>query len=216
MMSKLREPISSLTHLFGAIISLVGMIVLIAYERNIPNATPLSFTAILLFGVSLILLYTASTIYHSIRSSENVIKILRKLDHSMIYVLIAGTYTPVALISLDGKLRWLIFIGMWSLAIIGVFLKLIWFNAPRWLSTLFYVLMGWIAVFIISPLSKVISATGLLWLFLGGILYTLGAVIYATKWPKIKSKLFGFHEVFHIFVLGGSFCHYVMVFKYVL
>lgn len=216
MMSKLREPMSSLTHLFGAIISLIGMIVLIIYERNIPNATPLSFTAVLLFGLSLILLYTASTVYHSIKSSDKVIKILRKLDHSMIYVLIAGTYTPVALISLQGRLRWGIFIGMWSFAIVGVLFKLVWFNAPRWLSTLCYVLMGWIAVFLISPLSKVISISGILWLFIGGVFYTLGAVIYATKWPKIKSKVFGFHEIFHLFVLAGSFCHYLMIFKYVL
>lgn len=216
MMSKLREPMSSVTHLFGAIISLIGMIVLMVYERNIPNATPLSFTAVLLFGLSLILLYTASTVYHSIKSSDKVIKVLRKLDHSMIYVLIAGTYTPVALISLQGRLRWGIFIGMWSFAIVGVLFKLVWFNAPRWLSTLCYVLMGWIAVFLISPLSKVISISGILWLFIGGLFYTLGAVIYATKWPKIKSKIFGFHEIFHLFVLAGSFCHYFMIFKYVL
>jgi hemolysin III len=216
MMNKLREPMSSLTHLFGAIISFVGMIILIVYERNIPNATPLSFTAILMFGLSLILLYTASTVYHSVKSSDNVIKMLRKLDHSMIYVLIAGTYTPVALISLQGRLRWAVFIGMWSFAIVGVLFKVVWFNSPRWLSTMFYVLMGWIAVFLISPLSKVMSISGLLWLFIGGVFYTLGAVIYATKWPKIKSKVFGFHEIFHVFVLAGSFCHYFMIFRYVL
>jgi hemolysin III len=97
-----------------------------------------------------------------------------------------------------------------------VLFKLVWFNAPRWLSTLCYVLMGWIAIFLISPLSKVISISGILWLFIGGLFYTLGAVIYATKWPKIKSKIFGFHEIFHLFVLAGSFCHYFMIFKYVL
>lgn len=216
MMSKLREPISGLTHLFGAIISLVGMIILIVYERNTPNSTILSFTAILLFGLSLILLYTASTIYHSIKSSEGVIRILRKLDHSMIYVLIAGTYTPVALISLQGNLRWIVFIGMWSFAIVGVLFKMVWFDAPRWISTIFYVLMGWIAIFLVSPLSKVINIRGLLWLFIGGIFYTVGAVIYAAKWPRIKSKIFGFHEIFHLFVLAGSFCHYFMIFRYVL
>ncbi len=216
MMSKLREPISGLTHLFGAIISLVGMIILIVYERSTPDSTILSFTAILLFGLSLILLYTASTIYHSIKSSDSVIRILRKLDHSMIYVLIAGTYTPVALISLQGNLRWIVFIGMWSFAIVGVLFKMVWFDAPRWISTIFYVLMGWIAIFLVSPLSKVINIRGLLWLFIGGVFYTVGAVIYAAKWPRIKSKIFGFHEIFHLFVLAGSFCHYFMIFRYVL
>lgn len=216
MMSKLREPISGLTHLFGAIISLVGMIILIVYERSTPDSTILSFTAILLFGLSLILLYTASTIYHSIKSSDSVIRILRKLDHSMIYVLIAGTYTPVALISLQGNLRWIVFIGMWSFAIVGVLFKMVWFDAPRWISTIFYVLMGWIAIFLVSPLSKVINIRGLLLLFIGGVFYTVGAVIYAAKWPRIKSKIFGFHEIFHLFVLAGSFCHYFMIFRYVL
>jgi hemolysin III len=192
------------------------MISLIKYETTIPNATPLAFIAIIMFGLSLIFLYTASTVYHLIKSSDKVIRILRKLDHSMIYILIAGTYTPICLISLQGTLRWVMFIGIWTLALVGITLKMLWFNAPRWLSTLFYVLLGWIAVFIISPLSRVMSLGGLVCLFLGGVFYTVGAVIYATKWPKISSKIFGFHEIFHLFVLAGSFCHYFMVLKYVL
>lgn len=216
MMTKFREPISGLTHLFGALVSLLGMILLIKYETTIPNATPLSYIAITMFGLSLILLYTASTVYHLIKSSDKVIKILRKLDHSMIYILIAGTYTPICLISLQGTLRWGMFIGIWTFALMGITFKMVWFNAPRWLSTLFYVLLGWLAVFIISPLSKTMQIGGLVYLFLGGVFYTVGAVIYATKWPKIKSKIFGFHEVFHLFVLAGSFCHYFMILKYVL
>ncbi|MGY0372191.1 PAQR family membrane homeostasis protein TrhA [Clostridium sp. JNZ J1-5] len=216
MMSKFREPVSGLTHMLGAIISLIGMIVLIKYEKTIPGSTPLALTAVIMFGLSLILLYTASTVYHLVKSSDKVIKLLRRLDHSMIYVLIAGTYTPVCLIALHGKLRWIMFISIWSFALLGILFKMIWFNSPRWLSTLFYVLMGWIAVFIISPLSKAININGVIWLITGGLFYTIGAVIYATKWPKIKSKVFGFHEIFHLFVLAGSFCHYLMVFKYVL
>lgn len=216
MMTKFREPVSGLTHLFGALVSLLGMILLIRYETTIPNATPLSYIAITMFGLSLILLYTASTVYHLIKSSDKVIRILRKLDHSMIYILIAGTYTPICLISLQGPLRWGMFIGIWVFALMGITFKMVWFNAPRWLSTLFYVLLGWLAVFIISPLSRSMQMGGLIYLFLGGVFYTVGAVIYATKWPKIKSKIFGFHEIFHLFVLAGSFCHYFMVLKYVL
>lgn len=211
-----RDPVSGLTHLFGALVSLIGLIILIRYELNIPNSTPLGLTAVIMFGTSLILLYTASSVYHLVKSSDKVIKILRKLDHSMIFVLIAGTYTPVCLISLNGKLRWIMFISIWVLAVVGVSFKLIWFNCPRWLSTLFYVFMGWIAVFLISPISKAINIRGIVWLILGGVFYTVGAVIYAAKWPKINSKVFGFHEIFHLFVLAGSFCHYFMVFKYVL
>ncbi len=211
-----RDPVSGLTHLFGALASLIGLIILIIYELNIPNSTPLGLVAVIMFGISLILLYTASSVYHLVKSSDKVIKILRKLDHSMIFVLIAGTYTPVCLISLNGKLRWIMFISIWALAVIGVSFKMIWFNCPRWLSTLFYVFMGWIAVFLISPISKAININGIAWLILGGVFYTVGAVIYGTKWPKINSKVFGFHEIFHLFVLAGSFCHYFMVFKYVL
>ncbi|PRR75912.1 PAQR family membrane homeostasis protein TrhA [Clostridium thermopalmarium] len=216
MINKFREPVSGLTHLFGAVASIFGMVSLIKYEATIPSATPLAFLAVTMFGLSLILLYTASTVYHLIKSSDKVIKTLRKLDHSMIYILIAGTYTPICLISLHGYLRWGMFIGIWSSALLGIAFKMIWFNAPRWLSTLFYILLGWLAVFIVSPLSKAMAVQGLVYLFLGGIFYTIGALIYATKWPKFKSKLFGFHEIFHLFVLAGSFCHYFMVFRYVL
>lgn len=211
-----RDPVSGLTHLFGALASLIGLIILIRYQLNIPNFTPLGLTAVIMFGISLILLYTASSVYHLVKSSDKVIKILRKLDHSMIFILIAGTYTPVCLISLHGKLRWIMFISIWALAVIGVLFKMVWFNCPRWLSTLFYVFMGWIAVFLISPISKAINIRGIVWLILGGLFYTVGAVVYAAKWPKINSKIFGFHEIFHLFVLAGSFCHYLMVFKYVL
>lgn len=216
MMNKFREPVSGFTHLLGALLSLIGLIILIAYEINNPGADILSFTSVILFGLSLILLYSASTIYHLVKSSDMVIKRLRKLDHSMIFVLIAGTYTPVCLMSLSGRLRWSMFIGIWSCALLGIIIKLCWFNAPRWLSTLFYVIMGWLSIFIVSPLSKSISYMGIILLILGGVLYTLGAVIYAAKWPLIKSKLWGFHEIFHLFVLAGSTCHYLMVFKYVI
>lgn len=216
MFAKFREPISGLTHLIGAVISFVGMILLIWHESTVPKPEPLAYVAIAMFGLSLILLYTASTVYHLVRASERVIKFLRKLDHSMIFVLIAGTYTPICLISLQGTLRWAMFVGIWTCALMGIIFKMVWFNAPRWISTLSYVLIGWISIFLIPALSKTMSMGGIVLLFLGGVAYTLGAVIYATKWPRIKSNIFGFHEIFHLFVMVGSFCHYFMVFKYVM
>lgn len=216
MFGKFREPISGLTHLIGAVISLVGMILLIWHESTVAKPEPLAYVAVAMFGLSLILLYTASTVYHLVKASEKVIKFLRKLDHSMIFVLIAGTYTPICLISLHGTLRWAMFIGVWACALMGIVFKMVWFNAPRWISTLSYVLIGWISVFLIPALSKTMLTGGIVLLFLGGVSYTLGAVIYATKWPRIKSNIFGFHEIFHLFVLLGSFFHYFMVFKYVI
>jgi hemolysin III len=214
-MNKFREPVSGLTHLFGAVISLLGMNILIIQELSTKNVVIINLVAVIAFGLSMIALYTASSVYHLTKASDKVIKRLRKLDHSMIYVLIAGTYTPISLISLSGYLRWGFFILIWAIAGAGIFLKLYWFNAPRWLSTLFYVLMGWLSVFIIYPISKVLPGQAIAWLAAGGIMYTVGAVLYATKWPKIKSNVFGFHEIFHLFVLAGTFCHYWMIMRYV-
>lgn len=216
MKKNFRDPISGFTHLFGAIVSLVGLIALIikAITTNYSSRT-MVITSCIIFGLSLILLYTASSVYHLVVSSEGVIKFLRKLDHSMIFVLIAGTYTPISLILLKGPWRWGLFISVWTLALIGILFKMIWFNSPRWISTGFYIIMGWIAVFALSPLSKSLSLKGFLWLFLGGIFYTIGGVIYAIKIPNI-SKKFGFHELFHIFVLLGSFSHFLLIYKYVI
>ena len=211
-MFKFREPVSGLTHLFGAIASIVGMIFLIQY--SVLDNNLLNIIVSIIFGISLILLYSASTVYHLIRSSEKVIKVLRRIDHSMIYVLIAGTYTPICLIGLKGTLGWGFLISIWLLALAGILLKILWFDAPRWLYTFFYVLMGWLAVFAIYPLVKAITLSGVLWLIAGGVSYTLGAALYATKWPKLTSKFFGFHEIFHIFVLIGSGCHYWLVLRY--
>lgn len=214
MKSKFREPVSGFSHLLGALLSLIGLIILVQY--SIPKQRVSYIITFTVFGISLILLYTASAVYHLATYSDNVIKILRRIDHSMIYILIAGTYTPICMLALKGRMGWILFAAIWSMAIIGIVLKLIWFNAPRWLYTMFYVVMGWVAVFVIYPLTKTLPLAGVLWLIGGGVAYTVGAVIYATKWPKITSKIFGFHEVFHIFVLLGSFCHYWLMFRYLL
>lgn len=211
-----REPINGFTHLFGALVSLVGLILLIAKVLSSPYGNNLQLTAAITFGVSLIFLYTASSVYHLVNSTEKIIAFLRRLDHSMIFILIAGTYTPVCLIALSGHLRWIILISVWIMAISGVLFKMIWFNLPRWVSTAFYIFMGWFVIFFIKPIAYSISSLGILWLILGGVFYTIGAIIYAAKPRKLKFKHFGFHEIFHIFILLGSFSHYICIFRYVL
>lgn len=213
-MKYFREPISGFTHLFGAIVSLVGLILLIWKKLTATNNSPLALFAVVVFGLSLIFLYTASTVYHLVCSKEKIILFLRKLDHSMIFVLIAGTYTPICLIALEGLWRWGLFIVIWSVAIVGIILKLTWFECPRWLYTFVYIAMGWLAIFAISPLSKALPQSGIALLIGGGIVYTLGGLIYAFKWPKLNLKYWGFHEIFHLFVLGGSFFHYMLVIRY--
>lgn len=213
-MKHFREPVSGFTHLFGAIVSLVGLILLIIKQITVANRSPLALFAVIVFGLSLIFLYTASTVYHLINTKEKIILFLRKLDHSMIYVLIAGTYTPICLIALDGTWRWGFFALIWGFALIGIIIKLLWFESPRWLSTSFYIIMGWLAVIAISPLSKALPSKAIILLISGGVIYTLGGIIYALKWPKINFKYWGFHEIFHLFVLGGSFLHYMLIIQY--
>lgn len=214
MFQKFREPVSGLTHLFGVLASIVGLIVLIVY--SVIQGDPWHIVTFSIFGASLILLYAASSIYHLAWVSEKAIRVLRRIDHSMIYVLIAGSYTPICLNALRGVWGWSIFGTIWGLAITGILVKNFWFNAPRWLSTTFYILMGWLVIIAIYPLGKVFTGGAMAWLFAGGIAYTIGGLIYATKWPNITTKNFGFHEIFHLFVLAGSFCHYWLMLRYIL
>ena len=214
MKMKVRDPFSGFSHLAGAILSVAGLCLLIRYASM--NGTVWHIVSFSIFGASLILLYTASSIYHLLSVSEKSIRVLRKIDHMMIYILIAGTYTPVCLIPLRGGWGWSLLISIWSIAMAGIVLKVLWFNAPRWLYTLFYLLMGWLIVIAFVPLVRTMPIAAMLWLIAGGLLYTVGAVIYGTKWPKLKSKVFGFHEMFHVFVLYGSFCHFWMMFRYIL
>ncbi|WP_027634278.1 PAQR family membrane homeostasis protein TrhA [Clostridium hydrogeniformans] len=215
MNKKFREPINGFTHVFGAIVSLVGLILMLVKVLSSKNFSPASLSSAIIFGLSLILLYTTSGVYHLLNSSEKVLSFMRKLDHSMIFVLIAGTYTPICLIALSGGFKWGLLIGIWSIAILGILFKMIWFNAPRWISTFTYIFMGWIVVCFFSPLSKILNIYGFIWMFIGGLFYTIGGIIYAKKSPNISLK-FGFHELFHIFVLLGSLSHFILVFNYII
>ncbi len=209
-----REPMSALTHLI-ALLFVLPVTMMLAYYGYDKGGTPY-LLPFLVFSISITLLYLASTVYHMLPAKENVIKLLKKIDHMMIFVLIAGTYTPVCLIKLKSNFGYTILSVVWTIAILGIILKIFWINAPRWLSTSIYVIMGWLSVFAFFPLIKAIELNGIFLLLLGGIIYTLGAVIYATKYPNISSKFFGFHEIFHLFVIGGSICHIIFMFKYVL
>lgn len=210
-----REPVNGFTHLIGALLSIIGLMILIVTSITKHQTTIINIIAYIIFGISLLLLYSASSIYHLINASEKIINRLRRLDHSMIYVLIAGTYTPICLFCLQEPWKIIYLITIWTLALAGVLFKIIWFKSPRWLSTSIYIIMGWLCIFMIVPLYKGLTPRGFSWLLFGGICYTVGGVIYGLKQPKFFKAL-GFHEIFHIFVLAGSFCHFWVVYRFVL
>lgn len=213
MIKKLKDPVSGLSHLLGALLSILALIILINYAPL--HGTYVNLVAFSIFGASLILLYSASAIYHLIPVEGKASTALRTIDHMAIYVLIAGTYTPICLIVLHGIWRWGLLIGIWSIALVGILLKIFWFGAPRWLSTSFYIFMGWLVIIAFFPLIKSMPYGGILWMVYGGIFYSVGGVVYGTKWSPVQTKYFGFHEVFHLFVLAGSFSHFWMMLKYV-
>ena len=209
-----REPMSSLTHLI-ALIFILPITIFLTYS-GYQKGGIYYLIAFSVFSLSIIFLYLASTIYHMLQVKENIIRLLKKIDHMMIFVLIAGTYTPVCLIKLNNSIGYIILTIVWIIAVLGMILKIFWINAPRWFSTSIYVIMGWLSVFAFFPLINAVEIGGILLLLLGGIVYTIGAIIYATKYPNISYKFFGFHEIFHLFVIGGSFCHILFMFLYVL
>lgn len=210
----LREPVNSLTHFAGALFGVVALVVLVVLSGGEPWRTT-SFT---IYGSSLILLYTASTLYHSLNVGPRILKILKQFDHMAIFALIAGTYTPITLVTLQGDKAawgWSIFGVIWGFALLGLVFKLVWIGAPRWLYTALYLVMGWMAVIGIVPIVQTMPFGGVVWMALGGLFYTVGAVVYGLKKPNF-SHHFGFHELWHLFVLAGSVCHFVMMLKYVL
>jgi len=210
----MKEPVNTLTHLTGALLSVIALVWMTI--KGVSNGSTLQIVSAIIFGLSLIALYTASTVYHWVPSSEKKNALLRRVDHSMIYILIAGTYTPVCLLALKGVMGWTLFALVWGLAIVGIIMKLVWFSAPRWLYTSFYLILGWMAIFFIVPLYKALPIQGFIWLVTGGLLYSVGSIIYATKSKRIQISVFGFHEIFHMFVLGGSFSHFLMIEKFIL
>ena len=170
----------------------------------------------IIFSIGLVGLYTASTVYHGINAPIEKLEFLRKIDHIMIYILIAATYTPIGLIPLKGIVGYSLLTIVWTLTLIGIILKIFWMDAPRWISTGFYLLLGWISVFFIYPMVKVLPPIAISFLVLGGIMYSIGAVIYGKKSERLNIWKFGFHEIFHVFILLGSFFHFIMIYKYII
>ena len=205
--SALEEKTNIISHAFGLVFSIVALVLMVVRASLYGNAWHV--VSVSIFGASLIALYTASTFYHSAKDPKLRSR-LRIIDHATIYVLIAGTYTPFTLITLNGSTGWWIFGASWTMAVIGISLKVFFTGKYNVISTLMYVFMGWIIVFAITPLINNLSTEGLFWLFAGGVAYTTGAVLYSIK--KIKFN----HAIFHMFVLLGSFCHFVSVYFYVL
>lgn len=211
----IKEPINSFSHLAGVFLSVAAMVVLIALS----GGDAWRIVSFAVYGFSGILLYLASTLLHAIHASERWEYVLRRFDHAAIFVYIAGCYTPVALVSLRPEhpvWAWGLFAGVWALALAGVIFKVFWFTAPRWLSTALYLLMGWLAVAAIGPMLSTLGLGAIIWLAAGGFFYTVGAVIYASKWPDIRPGIFGYHELWHFFVLAGTICHFLMMLLYIL
>jgi hemolysin III len=207
MFSKLREPVNGLTHLGGAVAAVFGQIALLVVASN----GLAKLISVLVYGLSLIALFSASATYHLVKAKPKTVEILRKLDHSAIYLLIAGTYTPICINAFTGFYRWGLLAIVWSMALIGILIKTIILEEPRWVSALVYVIMGWLCVSAIGQMTTVLSPLALTWLIIGGVVYTLGAVVYATKIFDFAPGKFGYHEVWHLFVLGGAAAHFVAV-----
>jgi hemolysin III len=207
-----KEPFNSYSHMLGVVLSIVGLVALVVQSQG----NPWRVVGFSIYGVSLVLLYSASTIYHWLHVSPRTEDLLRRFDHIAIFVLIAGSYTPVCLVTLRGGWGWGIFGVVWALAIAGIFLKVFFEHLPPWPTAALYVGMGWLAVVAIGPLVHSFPPSGLLWMVAGGLAYTAGAVIYAIERPDPFPEVFGHHEIFHIFVLAGSVLHFVFMAAYVL
>ena len=207
---RIREPVNGASHLIGLLLAGAGTILLLRMAQG-----PSELVAFGIYGATLILLYGASTLYHTLTLPERPRRALRTLDHIAIYFLIAGTYTPVALITLKGPLGWTLLAAVWLIALAGIPFKLFFLDAPVWLSTATYLAMGYLALVAVVPIAHAVAFRGLAWLVAGGIAYTIGAVIYARQRPDPFPGRFGHHEIWHLLVLAGSGCHFAFMLYHV-
>ncbi len=215
MFVKIKDPGSALTHFIAMLLALFASSPLIIKAARTPGYTHV--LALSIFITSMILLYAASTIYHTLDISPKVNQILRKVDHMMIFILIAGTYTPVCMLVLGDQTGWKLLGLVWGIAAAGILINALWITCPKWFSSLIYIAMGWVCVLAFGKIVDALPRSAFVWLLAGGIIYTVGGVIYALKLPLFNAryKYFGSHELFHLFVMGGSFCHYVMLYAFV-
>lgn len=212
----IKEPGSAITHFIGMLMTIFAAVPLLIKAAHEPSRIYIISLAI--YAASLILLYAASTTYHTFDISPKVNTILKKIDHMMISVLIAGSYTPVCLIVLKGKTGIILLSIVWAIAIAGILIKAFWVYCPKWVSSVLYIGMGWTCVLAFTQILNNMSPAAFGWLLAGGIIYTVGGVIYALKLPIFNSrhKNFGSHEIFHLFVMGGSACHFVVMYAFLL
>lgn len=211
----IKDPGSAITHFIGMVMAIPAAIPLLIKAAR--QSDPLYIVAMGVYALSLILLYTASTAYHTFDRSERINTILKKIDHMMISVLIAGSYTPICLLVLEKKTGLVLLGIVWGIALIGILIKAFWVYCPKWVSSVLYIGMGWTCVLAFGQIFHAMSPAGFGWLLAGGIIYTVGGVIYALKLPVFNNrhKYFGSHEIFHLFVMGGSLCHYIVMYAYI-
>lgn len=212
---KLKDPGSAITHFIGLVAILLFSPALLVKASY--NSGSIHIFSMIIFVITITLLYSASTIYHSLDISEETNVKLRKFDHMAIYTLIAGSYTPICLIAIKNHGGVKLLTIIWMMAFIGIAIKAFWMNSPKWLSSVIYIIMGWTCVLAFSPLVKNLDPAAFNWLLAGGIIYTVGGIIYALKLPIFNKRFpyFGSHEIFHIFVMGGSLCHFVLMYKFI-
>ena len=212
----IKEPGSAITHFIGMLMAIFAAVPLLIKAAHEPSRIYVISLAI--YSASMILLYAASTTYHTFDISAKINTILKKWDHMMISVLITGSYTPICLLVLKRKTGLILLAIVWSFAIVGVLIKAFWVYCPKWISSILYIGMGWTCVLAFTQILNSMSHTSFLWLLTGGIIYTVGGIIYALKLPifNSKHKNFGSHEIFHLFVMAGSACHFVVMYVYLL
>lgn len=212
----IREPGSAITHFIGMMLAIFASVPLLLKAAF--NAGRTGIIAMAIFMTSMILLYAASTLYHSVNLSGKKLKIFRKIDHMMIFVLIAGSYTPVCLLVLEPRSGHRLLVAVWGIAVMGMLIKALWITCPKWFSSIIYIAMGWACISVFGQLLTSLSRAAFLWLLAGGIFYTVGGVIYALKLPVFNQihKNFGSHEIFHLFVMAGSICHFICMYQYIL
>lgn len=210
----IREPGSALTHFIAMLLALCAAVPLLV--RAAVHSGVKSLTAMTVFMISMVLLYAASTIYHSVNCSGRVLRIFRKMDHMMIFILIAGTYTPVCLLTLPKPSGLMLLASVWGIALVGIFIKGFWITCPKWFSSVLYIAMGWSCLSVLGQLFSLLPLHAFLWLLAGGLIYTAGGIIYALRLPLFDARhpMFGLHEIFHLFVMAGSLCHFVFMFCY--
>ena len=213
----MKDPGSAITHFIAMILSILAATPLLLKSYRDTGHFTINSLSLAIFIVSMILLYAASTIYHTLDISPKINRMLRKVDHMMIFILIAGTYTPVCMLVLGDRTGWIMLALVWGIAAAGILINALWITCPKWFSSMVYIAIGWVCVLAFGKIIAALPRQAFGWLLAGGIIYTAGGVIYAMKLPIFnqKHRYFGSHEIFHLFVMGGSLCHYIMMYAFV-